>query len=125
MLYLTLLKCKSSAMPDHRSEILRPDGSIDLAKLMRVAHRAAAAECAAWQADGYTKPYRHALRQALRDVWSFVTTEREIRQIKQALAASPADRATTIRSEIAALAFRDDYRAATARCRELESELTV
>jgi len=112
-------------MTDHRSEILRPDGTIDLAKLMRVAHRAATAECAAWQADGHVKPYRRALAQAMRDVWSFVTTAREILQADKALAAAPADRATAIRSEIAALAFRDDYRAATTRRRELEAELAA
>lgn len=112
-------------MPDHRSEILRPDGSIDRAKLMRVAHQAAAAECAAWQAAGDSKSYRRALAQALRNVWGFVTTQREIQQINRSLAAVPADRATAIRGEIAALAFRDDYRAATARRRELETELTA
>src|SRR5579862_565530 len=110
-------------MPDHRSKILRPDGSIDRAMLLRVAHHDAAAECAKWSAAGDTKSYRRAFAEALRNVWGFVTTQREIREINRALAAGSADRATAIRSEIAALDFRDDYRAATVRRRELEAAL--
>jgi hypothetical protein len=113
-------------MSDHYSLIVRPDLSIDLAMLMRLAHRAAAQEHAAFREIGATAwTYRRCLSQAMHHAWGFVQTRREIMQAERQQAAAPPrlDPVASIRRELELLPYREDYRAAQARRRDLESAL--
>jgi hypothetical protein len=111
-------------MSDHYSLIVRPDLSIDRAMLFRIAHRAAAAEHAGFQeirATAWT--YRRCLSQAMHHAWGFVQTRREIMQAEREQAPARLDPVASIRRELELLPYREDYRAAQARRRELETQL--
>lgn len=106
---------------------VRSDLTIDLAVLMRNAHGKARSERAKDAAAGYPRPYASNFREALTELWSAARCFIEIERIKRASEARqfPLTRVETIEREIALLPYREDYRAAQAKRRELESELAA
>jgi hypothetical protein len=106
---------------DHYTLLVRPDLSIDLAMLMRIAHRDAAKEHAGFQEIGASAwTYRRCLSQAMRHARG-----REIMRAERQQAAAPArlDPVASIRRELELLPFMESHRAAQARRCYLETEL--
>jgi hypothetical protein len=97
------------------------DGPIHLPVLMTLALRKARAERAEYLAIGLTKPWRQCLSEALKRTWEVAKQQRDaIADRTVALAVEPAD---ALRREIDLLPYREDYRAATARGRDIAAEL--
>jgi hypothetical protein len=108
---------------DHYRLLVRADQSIDRAMLFRIAHRKARAERAGFVALGCDRPYARCLAEALRQVWEHVNAAREA--MRAAAGPLPAvDRPAALRRELEMLPFREDYRAAQMRRRDIESELS-
>ena len=98
-----------------------PDGSIRLPVLMTLALRKARAERAECLAIGYAKPWRQCLSEALKRLWEVAKAQRDaITDLTSAFAMEPAD---ALRRELELLPFREDYRAAQARAREIAAAL--
>jgi len=107
---------------DHYNLLVRDDRAIDRAMLFRIAHRKARAERADFIALGSDRPYARCLAEALRQVWERVNGLREA--IRPAVSPSPLiDRTTALRRELELLPYREDYRAAQMRRRDIEAEL--
>jgi len=109
-------------MADHYNLLIRADQTIDRAMLFRIAHRKARAERAGLVAIGCDRPYARCLAGAMREVWAHVNAAREA---TRAAGPSPViDRPDALRRELELLPYREDYRAAQMRRREIESELS-
>jgi hypothetical protein len=82
----------------------------------------ACAERAAFLAIGYAKPWRECLSEALKHMWETAKAKRDAiladRTPRASLSAAEARR-----RELDLLPYREDYRAAQARAREIGGEL--
>jgi hypothetical protein len=104
-------------------DLNRPDGSIDLSVLMTLAIRRAQHERAECRRLGYDRPWRACLSEALKRIWEVAKNQRA------AITATRAptiilDRPAALRRELALLPYREDYRAAEMRRRQIEAELS-
>jgi hypothetical protein len=99
-----------------------PDGSIRLPVLMTVALRKARAERAECLAIGFAKPWRQCLSEALKRVWEVAKAQRDAIVADRAPPAI-VQPAAALRRELDLLPYREDYRAAQTRGREIAAEL--
>jgi len=98
-----------------------PDGSIRLPVLMTLALRKARAERAECLAIGYAKSWRQCLSEALKRVWEIAKTQRDAITYRPAVL--DLEPAAALWRELELLPFREDYRAAQTRAREIAAQL--
>lgn len=84
-------------MTDHYRNLLRPDLSVDLGMLMRIAHRGAATERAGCAKIGWARSHAECLGPAMQRVWARVQAMSLSMRAELELAAmAPADQLATI-----------------------------
>jgi hypothetical protein len=103
-------------------DLNRPDGSIDRSVLMTLAIRQARQERAECQRLGYDQPWRKCLSEALKRIWEVAKQQRAVIVAARAPFVAP-DHEAVLRQELERLSYREDYRAAEMRRRDIEAEL--
>jgi hypothetical protein len=107
--------------PSYR-DLNASDGSICLSALMTIAVRQACRERTECRRHGYDQPWRKYLSEALKRVWEIAKSQRDAILATRAPVAR-LSRADALQRELELLTYREDYRAAEARRRAIESEL--